>query len=285
MHRPLRAVLALALLVALLYPFATPLLTGHDTRAEDMDIVEGMQLAVLHYNTSTRLLAEGSEPGAGVAIEAMELAVYLSSMREDLKAQGGLLGTIYQALGEYSRLAYTASLVYNASAMNSRLMEEILEVISLLADCRVNESLDAWGSIEGNVSRLLSTLEAALANASDVSPRNMLSEDHRIVYAEGLTRIQGLYTDLSLLAQIMERVESLEDPEDACMQGGLIANIEAAQMQGSGSPYSYEIYSLILKLQGSGGTGATETGIGAQGEGDSSSTGVGAGWGEPASDD
>ncbi len=279
MRRLYKGVLALILAILILYPFL-PIPGDSSIEEDNRGVLEDIQLAILHYNQSTRLLVRGEAPGSGAAEEALDVASRLEELAL-LGGDGGLLGIMSTAFTSYAHMARAAAMAYNADIVHDRIEGNISRVIKLLGECKVEEAVSEWRSIKGQVNTLLDVLSLALDNATKVDPDNLLSGDHRDAYTRGLTILQGLYNDLNLLWTIMDMVEENPNAQIECIQGNMSLGLDPSSANIGGSPYSYELYTLLLKLQG----GPQEPQEQGQDIGTGIGTGQGAGWGQPPSDD
>ncbi|MEB3862019.1 MAG: hypothetical protein GSR84_07355 [Desulfurococcales archaeon] len=272
MKRLHKAILSIILAILLLYPFL-PKQEDSGAEAGSGDLLEDIQLAVLHYNQSTRLLAEGKSPGSGAAGEALDVASRLEDLSL-LGGGGGLLGLMSEAFKSYAHMAWAAAAVYNASTIHSSITGNITRVLLLLNECRVEEAVAEWSQIEGQVDVILATTRVALSNATQVDLASLLSDEHKEVYMKGLAAVQGLYNDLTLLKAIMKAVQDDPDAQSKCIQGNMSLGVSIDTTGLGGSPYSYELYTLLQKLQESSQEAGVNNGMGS-----------GAGGGQPPSDD
>lgn len=289
-------------LAVLLYPFI-PRDRGEE--AADTRIQDILQEAVLHYNTSTRMLAAAEEPQDldSILERLANLSTTLTRFHASNTPGGGLYMQIASSTQAYKGLAEASKHFYEASYMYSKVLDNITRILQELKACNIGPALELWSSIEGNVTATLEAVEAGLRIASRVEPSMLLSEDHRTVYGEGLIRAYGVKADLENLEQLMALMEKYRDVvEDLCKgqppQGDLrgfindAGNLLSRVGSSNGGSLSYDMYSTLSRLagMGSGAGGPSQGGPGGSsygwaGGGSSSQPGQGAGYGAPPSDD
>ncbi len=289
-------------LAVLVYPFI-PRDRGEgmaDARIQDI-----LQEAILHYNTSTRMLAEAKEPQDLDTI--LERLSNLSSILTRFTAPDTTGDGVYMQIASssqaYKDLVEASKHFYEASHMYSKTLGNITRILHELKACNISPALEQWNSIEGNIATILEAVETGLRTASRVEPGMLLSEEHRTVYGKGLILAYGVKTDLENLEQLMALVEKYRDViEDLCKshapQGDLQGLINDASSllsrvgSSNGGSLSYDVYTTLSQLAGLGNQ-ASSTGQGRSGApgytgaggGLSSQPGQGAGYGAPLSDD
>lgn len=206
------------LVILLLYPYL-PWEGVKTSSTEETSLPDLFQSAMLHYNISTRALrGTGGYNFTSLIEDARRVAGNLSMEAAGYAgASGGVIGKTYRASIAYMHLANASIEFYKASAMNMEVKKHIEEVLGELRTCRVDEALASWSRIQGRVEDLIEVLEAGINESLKAEPEDLLSKEHRQLYAEGLSKAYGLLDDLRILTELMKLVEDNRDVlEQAC---------------------------------------------------------------------
>jgi len=231
----------------------------------------------------THGLPPGPIPRPG---ECYDLGRRLVEMARRFSGPDEASKALSRASEAYGALAFAASRFSNTTPLLQRVFPRVRRALLALAECRVDEALQLYRSVSGELRRAEHGLSQGLRSLASADPRALLSNEHRELRRVSAEDIGALVRGLGFADAVLRLAEDHRGLfEEACSGNSTALRAVAGALRGLGvdpsrsGPLAYELYAVLNTFARQGCPSCTSS---AGGEG---SGGGGAGYAEPTTDD
>jgi hypothetical protein len=309
-----RHILWLLILLGLLAPFIASFMPFRHAESEEPDLAELMAKAAMYANQSlhgiTRvldLLSPGIDDPQGLAASAYRVSKLLEAESHKI-IESGFSGLIRRALLSYSNMSMASAYALPSLDKLHIILLNLSRALSLVEECKIDEAISLYKSLQGEVSDVKQNLTTALEHSVIVDLDSLLSLDHKDIALNLTKKLREAVLVLREAERFFTIIEQYRDSINKLCGGGNISKSEAESLAKDlmginprqAGPLAYNeasaARSILARLGGypgsgvhgqySGGQGGQSTGMGtSQQSGQGYMPGEGAGYRAPPSDD
>lgn len=309
-----RHILWLLILLGLLAPFIASFMPSRHAESKEPDLAELMAEAATYANQSlhgiTRvldLLSPGIDDPQGLAASAYEASKLLEAESHKIM-ESGFSGLVRRALLSYSNMSMASAYALPSLDRLHVILLNLSRALSLVEECKIDEALSLYKSLQGEISDVKQNLTIALRHSVIVDPDSLLSLDHKDIALNLTGKLREALLVLREAEKFFTIIEQYKDSISKLCGGGNISESKAESLAEDlarinprrAGPLAYNeasaARSILARLSGYPGSGENSqysdgqcgqgTGMGtSQQSGQGHQPGEGAGYRAPPSDD